>query len=127
MKTKSFTIPLNWTIGIKKPKKFFLGMNFYRNAHFQVSNQVKKMLSEYCLQYNFGKHEKIRVHYGVYFENMRKRDIMNAVAVVDKFVMDHLVTVGAIPEDDFKHVSSYRIDYIGKADINKVEIIIEDI
>ena len=120
-------IPLNWAKGVKKPKNFFLGMNWYRNAmHFEV-NTWKHNISDYCLQFDFGKHDNIRLHYDVYFKNNVRRDIMNAVSVVDKFVLDHMVKVGAIPDDSFKYVKSYNINYCGKADINKVVIRIEDI
>ncbi len=97
-------IPLNWDIGIRKSKKIFLGMNWYRNSHHQESNKVKKLISDYCLQYRFKKHTKIRIHYGVYFKDMARRDVMNAVSVVDKFVLDHMVKVGSIPDDSFKYV-----------------------
>jgi len=125
--TDEITIPLNWTKGIKKPKNFFLGMNWYRNAKYFEVNQWKIKISMFCNIYYFGKHDKIRLHYDVYFKDNVRRDIMNAVAVVDKFVLDHMVSVGAIPDDSFKYVKSYNINYIGKSDINKVVIRIEDL
>lgn len=120
-------IPLNWTKGIKKPKKFFLGMNWYRNAHHFEVNTWKHNISNYCIKFDFGIHDKIRLHYDVYFKDNTRRDIMNAVSIVDKFVLDHMVAIGAIPDDSFKYVKSYSINYVGKSDINKVIIRIEDI
>lgn len=120
-------IPLNWIDGVRKPKKIYLGMNWFQRADKFKLNKWKKFISEYCLEFNFGKHEKIRIHYDVYFENMRRRDLMNAVGAIDKFVLDHMVAVKAIPDDDFKHVSSYRIEYMGKSNINKVVMRIEDL
>ena len=127
MNKSEISFPLNWTEGVKNPKKFYMGMNWFQRADKYKLHRWKKIIQEYCLQFDFGKHEKIRIHYSVYFVNLCRRDVMNAVGAIDKFVLDYMVNVGAIPDDSFKYVDSYTIGYKGKSKINKLVMEIEEI
>jgi len=118
-------IPLNgWIVG---KKEYNLSMNTYRNLHYQISNKLKKNVSEYLLRYKFPKFNKIKVHYTVYFKNKRKRDIMNFVAVVDKFFLDHLASenVGALIDDTYEYVNEYSVKFGGMRKENYIKIDIE--
>ncbi len=117
-------IPLNWTIGKKKTN---LSMNNYRNMHYQVSSKLKRTVSDYLLRYDLPKYNKISVHYTVFFKDKRKRDLMNFVSVVDKFVLDHFVKVGSLKDDNYNYVSNYSIEFGGLAKENYIEMQITEL
>jgi len=119
-------IPLNdWIVG---KKKYNLSMNTYRNAHHHINSKLKKMVSDYMLKYNFKIYAKpVKIHYTVYFKDSRKRDLMNFVSVVDKYVLDSLVTRRFIQDDNYKHVVGYTVAYGGKENINCIKMEIEEI
>lgn len=124
--SKVYTLPLTgWPV--TKKKTISLSMNIYRNLHFQVSNKLKKMVSEYLLKYEFPNYKKVRVTYLLYFKDKRHRDLMNFTAVADKFILDHLVNRGCLEDDNYNIVSSYRIDYGGKAENNIITFEINEL
>ena len=119
-------IPLNdWFVG---KRKYNLSMNTYRNLHHQISSRLKRDFNNYILQFKFKRYEKpIKIHYTLYFKDNRRRDLMNFVAVVDKFALDALVKRGVIQDDDYKHVIGYTVAYGGKAERNCIKMEIEEI
>lgn len=119
-------IPLNdWVIG---KKKYNLSMNTYRNLHHIVSNKLKIMVSEYMLQYKFKKYDKpVNIHYTLYFKDRVKRDLLNFVAVVDKFVLDSLVKRGVIKDDNYNYVIGYSVRFGGKRDYNQIVMEIKEV
>ena len=119
-------IPLNdWFVG---KRKYNLSMNTYRNLHHQISSRLKRDFNNYILQFKFKRYEKpIKIHYTLYFKDNRRRDLMNFVAVVDKFALDALVKRGVIQDDDYKHVIGYTVAYGGRRDTNQIKMEIEEI
>lgn len=117
-------IPLNWKIGKKRTS---LSMNNYRNWHYQTSNKIKKNVCSYLDRFNFPKFKKVHINYTLYFKDKRKRDLMNFVSVVDKFVLDHLVNIECLEDDNYKVVSSYTVAFGGKAEINYIKMEIKEI
>ncbi len=117
-------LPLNWTIG---KKKINLSMNTYRNMHYQVSSKLKRTVSDYLLRYDLPKYNKIAVKYIVFFKDKRKRDLMNFVSVVDKFVLDHLVKIGSLEDDTYNYVSCYSVEFGGFSDENYIEMQITEL
>ena len=103
-------------------------MNWYRNAHFQVSNKIKIQVSEYLLKYTFQKYtSKIKIDFVLYFKDNRRRDVSNFESIANKFILDALVDRGIILDDDFKHYPEYTVKYGGKADINAITFQITEI
>lgn len=107
------TLPTSITLGKKKVKKVYLNLNGYRNWHYQVSNNVKKLFKEKVrgnLDFCFS--DKIEITYDYYAPDKRKRDLMNVIAVVDKFFQDAMVEEGCIETDDtdtvVRIVSNYK-------------------
>lgn len=96
-------------------------MNTYRNLHHHISNKLKKQVSETLLQYRFPKIDTCRIKYTVYFKDKRSRDLMNFVSVADKFILDHLVNIGCLPDDNYKYIKGYTIDFGGFSDRNYIE------
>ena len=85
----NFVLPCYIKMGVKKVKNIPLNMNWYRNAHYQTLNKVKKNfepISGECF-----KAEKISISYTLYLSNRRRTDVSNWVAIVDKFFLDFLV------------------------------------
>lgn len=83
-------------------KKISLTLNWYRNAHFQLLNKVKQAYFPTNIVKGF-KAKKILISYTLRWNNHRKTDFMNWVAIADKFFLDWLVNMGFIPEDNIKN------------------------
>jgi len=82
-------------------KKRYLNLNQYRNWHFQVSNNIKKTFKEQVGgNLDFSILGEIEIEYVYYAPDKRKRDLMNVIAVADKFFQDALVEYGCIETDD---------------------------
>lgn len=96
--THIFELPLYITVGVRKPKKISLTLNWYRNAHHHLSNKIKqnyRPISGAAFKAN-----RIKIRYELILSNNKKTDYKNWEAVADKFFLDYLVREGMIPEDD---------------------------
>ena len=102
--------------------------NFHENRTLFVSNKLKKQVSDYMLKYKFKVYDRpVKIRYTVYFKDNVKRDLLNFVSVVDKFVLDALVNRGVIKDDNYKYVIGYSVAYGGKSDSNQVIMEIQEI
>jgi len=97
-------LPLYVVIGVKKPKKISLTLNWYRNAHFHVSNSVKANYSPIDLMPFHA--SKISIDYTLVLSSKKRTDAQNWISVADKFFLDWLVQNGMIHDDDFSVYSS---------------------
>ena len=92
----------------KKDTKILVGMNWYRNAHFRNSNQVKqyyhKLIHSKVTQSQKLKN-KYMVSYTLYPSNSNC-DLMNVVSVIDKFLNDALQDCGVVINDNIKFYKS---------------------
>ena len=92
----------------KKDTKILVGMNWYRNAHFRNSNQVKqyyhKLIHSKVTQSQKLKN-KYMVSYMLYPSNS-SCDLMNVVSVIDKFLNDALQDCGVVINDNIKFYKS---------------------
>lgn len=112
-----------------KTKNVGLNLNIYRNAHFQVLNDIKrkyKAIIEPQIQ-NLPEFGAVRLTYILYPKTKRLCDISNVLSVHDKFFCDALVELGKLPDDDYRYLKNvnYRFGEIDK-DNPRVEIIIEE-
>lgn len=111
---KVVTLPISITYGKKKVKKTYLNLNGYRNWHYQISNKLKILFKEQVKgNLDFSFMHKIEITYRYYAPDKRKRDLMNVIAVVDKFFQDALVEEGCIPTDDTDTVIQITSIYSG--------------
>ena len=108
------TLPISITSGKKKIRKRYLNLNQYRNWHYQTSNKLKILFKEQVrgnLDFSFS--HKVSITYKYYAPDKRIRDLMNVIAVVDKFFQDALVEEGCISSDDTNTVIEITSIYSG--------------
>lgn len=90
----------------KADKTELLGMNWYRNAHFQDLNKCKKELSNYVNQQLMMQRKKIteqyEVHYTYFYKN-NASDLMNVVSLSSKIVNDCLQEMGIVVNDNVQY------------------------
>ena len=102
--TLKITVPIYFTYGKKKPKTILVGMNWYRNAHFQISNKVKahyhKLVADQVTSIN----TPCKPHFAVYMKR-KGTDAHNVRSIIEKFVFDGLVECKAIPDDTLEYIS----------------------
>ena len=111
---KLVTLPISITSGSKKIRKRCLNLNQYRNWHYQTSNKLKILFKEQVKgNLDFSFLGKIEISYVYYAPDKRKRDLMNVIAVVDKFFQDALVEEGCIVTDDTDTVIKITSIYAG--------------
>jgi len=115
-------MPLTIETGKHKIKKHSIGMNWYRNAHFQVSNQVKKkyqdLVSEQLKEHRFKNYAKVKLYFTYYKKSNRKTDRANFCSIHEKFFCDAIVSMGIIKDDHDGIVkeSHYYGDVVDKID-----------
>ena len=125
------TLPIYYTQNFKtkKPKSFMLGLNWYRNAYFRLSNDVKRhyhkliasQLDSDCERFN-----KPFLHYKLFYKNASS-DMMNVVSVVDKFLLDVLQKNGVISNDNVRIYTKAMIEVAGQDKDNpRVEVTIKE-
>lgn len=95
--THTFHLPIYLTLS----KRISLNLNWYRNAHHFILASTKKQYAPFKL--SMFKADKIRVSYTLVWNNNRRTDFMNWIAVADKYFLDWLVSMGCIPDDNLKH------------------------
>ena len=130
MKYIKITLPIYYTIEKKRKKNqtILVGLNWYRNCHFIVSNNVKKYYHELIRQIGiYEKFNKIKVHY-VLYPKRKNQDCMNIISVIDKFILDGFQHYGIIENDNssFYIGGSWRVDKIDKLN-PRIEVYIEEV
>lgn len=104
-----------------KGEEQLIGMNWYRNVHFYTESSIKKYYTQLIISM-FKRPRpklkgKIKVKYTLYYRNS-KSDLMNIVAVLDKYLMDALQEAGIIKNDNVEHYTKNEIEVIGKDEKN---------
>ena len=113
-----------------KKKKFYVGLNTYRNTHYAVSNKVKiaykKHMRDQILKLPI--FNKIELTYTLYPRTKALCDIGNILSIHDKFLCDALVEYGVLPEDNYLHIPkiTFLIGHVDKLN-PRVEILIQEI
>lgn len=101
------SMPLYFTLGIKKRKNHHLNLNNYRNWHYQVSNKLKYMYKDYVFPQLTGmRFSNIDLTFILWTPDKRKRDRSNVLCVHEKFFCDALVELGCIGDDNDKYINS---------------------
>lgn len=97
--------------------KFMLNLNVYRNAHHMILNKAKvnfknKFYFDNPDLYDIGG-DKLKISYIIIPNNKRLFDTMNIISVVDKFILDALVSADCIPDDSYNYVT-YGAPVVGE-------------
>ena len=104
VKIYTFTLPLYIYIG---SKKISLNLNWYRNAHYLILNKTKQ--SYFPLTFEKFSAKRIHVSYTMIWNNNRRTDLMNWIAIADKYFLDWLVSMNYIDDDCLKNYPSVSI------------------
>tara|TARA_B110000908_G_C10266913_1_gene465083 strand:+ start:402 stop:806 length:405 start_codon:yes stop_codon:yes gene_type:complete len=128
---QAFSVPIKIDVGVNTKKSIYLNLNKYRNWHFHVNNQLKKLFKiqtiEAMRQLKPMK-PPYQVTYLIYYENRRRFDIDNIGAVVGKFTHDALIEAGVIEDDCYTYISRIIYEFGGIDSKNpRCDVIIEEI
>ena len=113
-----------------KTKKFYLGLNVYRNAHYAACNKAKiaykKQLRDEILKLPI--FNKVELIYTLYPRTKALCDIGNILSIHDKFLCDALVEYGVLPEDNYLHIPkiTFLMGYVDKLN-PRVEVLIKEV
>jgi len=93
-------------------------LNQYRNWHYHVNNKLKVLFKEILHNYNplmtsQNHNNEISINYVYYAPDKRNRDLMNVIAVVDKYFQDALVVANLIKDDNTSIIKKIQIKYGG--------------
>lgn len=130
MKPITLDIPIFLEMGKKKPTRFSLNLNFYRNAHFHTLNNLKILFGE-VIQIKLKplpKMIRVNLTYTLFFGSKRSVDLSNICSIVDKFFCDTLVDNGKLPDDNSDIISeiNYRWGGIDKEN-PRIEVTLSNI
>jgi len=104
----TISMPLYFDIGKKKVKRMYINLNAYRNWHFIVSNNVKKLYKDTAynqikdLKFN----NRIRLEFVLWKKDKRRIDRANPLSIHEKFFCDALTETGCIPDDNDEFIVS---------------------
>lgn len=126
------TLPVYYTQSFKtKPDTTFLvSLNWYRNAHYHIQNQVKKFyqsLIEDVLQDSAPLTTPYKVTYTYHYRN-KSSDLSNVTPMTSKWVNDALQSLKLVPNDNVQYLVE-ELHKVGDHDsINpRVEVLIEPV
>lgn len=129
MKSTSITLPIYYTqvFKTKADKKVLVGMNWYRNAHHNVTNKVKHYYHDLVHKLLAGHHfNRVVISYNVYVSR-KNTDGHNIRAVIEKFFLDGMVEGGHITDDSIDFIvgdsSTYNLD----KENPRIEIVIQEV
>ena len=117
---------------LKRPrsKPIPINLNWYRNAHPQVSNNAKKKYKELMSPQFKGvsPFQKVSVTFTVFFATRHKFDLGNVCSVSEKFFLDAFVEAGLIEDDNYHFIPEINYRFGGLDKLNpRVEIFIKEI
>lgn len=124
------SMPLFLMLGKDGSEKYYINLNNYRNWHYIVNNNLKKLYKKIAWSYIYKlKFEKrITIEFVLWRADKRSGDRSNVLSIHEKFFCDALTTSKCIPDDNDKYIysTSYRTGGIDK-DNPRVDIHITEI
>ena len=98
-----------------KNKKFILNLNNYRNAHYRILSNAKKIYAENLVdRISHPKYEEpVVLTYTYYAKSRRRLDVSNPCSIIDKFTCDALVKAGVLEDDSSKQIKKVIYKYGG--------------
>lgn len=119
-------LPIYYTIKYKtkKDKTILVGLNWFRNSHYMLSNKIKhhfhNLIAE---QIKTPLKTPIKLEYKVFIKR-KNTDYGNIRSILEKFVLDWLVENWIIPDDSFDFVKWDTTEVFIDKDNPRIEIII---
>lgn len=94
-------------------KHYALNLNFYRNAHYYLLNQMKVAFAEQIKdQINkLPTFKTVTLTYTLYPKTHRLCDVANICSVVDKFFCDALVSEKKLEDDNYTFLTSVQYQF----------------
>ena len=121
--------PIYYTIEkkTKANKTFLVNMNWYRNAHYQILNKVKIHYHDFVREQYKGEQfdDKVSVHYKIYV-GRKGTDGGNIRSIIEKFVLDGLISVGAIKNDTIDYIAKDSSEYALDRENPRAEVYVKD-
>lgn len=127
----SIRLELPVYLNVTKKKRVLINMNWYRNAHYQVSNKVKgeyhKLITAKLGQIKEKITKGYEIHYRYYYKSVVS-DLTNVTSVIDKFLNDSLQELGIVENDNVKYLRKIVCEVGGQDKENpRLEIEIREI
>jgi Holliday junction resolvase RusA-like endonuclease len=114
------TLPIYYTKSYKTKddKTFLVNLNFARNAHYYLQNEVKQWYNEYIMKEIIDSDFKIKGSYEIamvyYYKNILS-DLDNICSQILKYGLDALQKAGVIVDDNIKYGKKISF-YVGEQD-----------
>jgi Holliday junction resolvase RusA-like endonuclease len=91
-----------------KDKRISINLNTYRNLHFQINNQCKKMYKEMMREQLEGRKidTPVEITYQVFKPSKRSLDKMNVVSIASKYFLDAVTEYGCWEDDNDDNVKT---------------------
>jgi len=91
-----------------KDKRIAMNLNTYRNLHFLVNNQAKKVYKELMKDQLEGLEIEtpVEITYQVFKPSKRSLDKMNVVSIASKFFLDAVTEYGCWDDDNDDNVKT---------------------
>lgn len=105
-KSVTVVLPIYYTqeFKTKDPKKFLVGLNWERNAHYFIKSEVKRHYHELVAQQlpeNAPSLEKFKVTITLYYKTVTC-DAWNVIPMIIKYLLDALQENGVLVNDNVK-------------------------
>ena len=119
-------IDLPLEVCYSKNKKFILNLNNYRNAHYRVLSNSKKIYSENLVSRisHPTYQEPVRLTYTYYAKSNRRLDVSNPSSIIDKFTCDALVKAEVLVDDSSEQIKEVVYKF-GGVDKNNPRCVLE--
>ena len=91
-----------------KDKRIAMNLNTYRNLHFLVNNQAKKVYKDLMREQleNLEIETPVEITYQVFKPSKRSLDKMNVVSIASKFFLDAVTEYGCWDDDNDDNVKT---------------------
>lgn len=91
-----------------KDKRIAMNLNTYRNLHFLVNNQAKKVYKDLMKEQleNLEIETPVEITYQVFKPSKRSLDKMNVVSIASKFFLDAVTEYGCWDDDNDDNVKT---------------------
>lgn len=107
----------------KADKPFRINLNYTRNAHFQESNQAKKLFKDYVRaelkrtgQEGIQFTKPVDVTAKLYKQSRRRSDKHNFIAANTKFLYDALTELGVLIDDNDDYI---KVEVLEETEVDK--------
>jgi Holliday junction resolvase RusA-like endonuclease len=91
-----------------KDKRISINLNTYRNLHFQINNQCKRLYKELMREQLEGLtiDTPVEVTYQVFKPTRRSLDKMNVVSIASKYFLDAVTEYGCWEDDNDENIKT---------------------